>query len=172
MKKSVMLIIGLICLVGVIIVAFFGVQPQNISPVVYIETVEILDMSGNKIKTQEDGQKVLNLEFNPDLYDQNTDTYYMQYFFNVEINENDPKKVPTNESVLFSTDAANLVSIPKEPVGAARKGAFLIQEKKGVITQDNRYFICSISCKANDGSPTNPVDKITLLITYPLTSIN
>ena len=41
MKKSVILLISCICIISIVIVAFFGVSAQNISPIIYITSVEI-----------------------------------------------------------------------------------------------------------------------------------
>lgn len=156
MKKAVTLLIGLITLVMVCVVAFFGVYANNLNEIVYIQKIEICDMYGNSIGTNSQNLRVLTLEFDPDLEDDDG-VKYMQYFFTVKLNEGMDE--PTNESVLYSFASSNAyVSFAME--GAETKGAILIKEK----TTGQPYASCRITCKANDGGTVS--DSIYLFIQY------
>ncbi len=156
MKKAVTLLIGLITLVMVCVVAFFGVYADNLNEIVYIQKVEICDMYGNSISENSQGLRVLTLDFDPDLEDDDG-VEYMQYFFTVKLNEGYDE--PTNENVLYSFSSSNAyISFAME--GAETKGAILIKEK----TTTPPYAACTITCKANDGGTAR--DTIYLLIQY------
>ena len=85
MKKSVILLISCICIISIVIVAFFGVSAQNISPIIYITSVEILDMDGNEIPGNETNpdSKSFNITFNPTF--ENEGVQYMEYVFSTKI---------------------------------------------------------------------------------------
>lgn len=180
MKKSIILIISVITLISVVVVAFFGVKAANISPVVYITKIELLDMDGN-LPYDDGGEnenynynnifnKLLKLKFEPDLYDEETDTYYMQYFFNVRLNyydenndgKSDEDKVPTREDILYSVES-EYINIPTDVENAAKKGAILIKEKKESETE-KIVTMAQITCKANEGG--NASDYLTILVNY------
>ena len=167
MRKSVALIISLVVLVGACLVAFFGTIPANISPTVYIETIELLDMYGQPLETSVNGQKLLRLDFVPDLRDDENDTDYMQYFFTVNLNEG--LEPPTHESVLYIMDIQN-DPVDDMPLmapanGDYSSGAFLIKERKNIQNVSDYFLFRTITVQSNDGG--NPVtDRCLLLINY------
>ncbi len=154
MKKGVALLISLVALVAVMVVAFFGVYAANIYPRIYITSIEIRDMYGNKIEENAYGYKQLTLTFNPDLEDDDG-TKYMQYYFTTVLNEDGEE--PTRSSFLYVIDTSqDIVTFATE--GAQSKGAFLIKESSST-------FVRSVTCVSNDGGPAVS-DQIYLVILY------
>lgn len=152
MKKSVALVIGLLVVVGVALVTFFGTMPANIYPPVYIQTIELLDMYGNPIE-ETNGRKILRLEFEPDLFDEENDLEYMQYFFTVSLNKG--LEQPTNESVLYSfdekIDSADNLPLVSPANGDYSSGALLIKEKTNPQTIQDYFLAMTITVRSNDG---------------------
>lgn len=153
MKKGVLLLIAVVFVISIVVVAFFGVSAQNISPVVYITSVEILDMDGNEIPTNAYGLKTITLNFerDDDLYDSEEDVYYMQYFFTTRIQPDNA----TYENFIYYCNITDGTLTCTYPSG----GGFLIKE----YAED--YLIATITCRSNDGGPT-VYDTVYLIVIY------
>lgn len=151
-KGNIILIVG-ICIISIVIVAFFGVSAKNISPIVYMESVEILDMRGKEIEINKYGIKQLTLVFESgDEYVDEDGKHYMQYFFNTKIL---PDNATSNE-VSYYCDKNEYIEL------TSSKGAMIIKEKNTGSTRE----IMTINCKANDGGPIGVNDDIALVIDY------
>lgn len=175
MKKSVALIIALVTIVGVVLVAFFGTAAANIYPTVYISTITMKTMEGNDIEPNAAGMKILNLSFEPDLYDEENNTRYMQYFFVLEFNVG--MEPPTTSAVRYSFDTS-ATDIDGEPLiqpamGDFTTGAILIKEKKSVTQAEegtevpiqDYFFTVTINVSPRDGG-NGTGDSVLLLINY------
>ena len=166
MKKSVALIIGLLVVVGVALVTFFGTMPANIYPPVYIQTIELLDMYGNPIE-ETNGRKILRLEFEPDLFDEENNLEYMQYFFTVDLNQG--LEEPTNEDVLYvfgvQNDPADGKPLVEPANGNYSTGAILIKKRKNIVNPVDYFYSLNVTVESNDGGP-KVSDSCLLVVNY------
>ena len=103
MKKSVALVVAFIALLGIVLVASFGTNPQNIIVPVYIETITLLDMDGGPLPTNPQGDKYLTLSFEPTFVDEEG-VEYMRYAFSLEFNAGG--EPPSKEDVIFTLGQA------------------------------------------------------------------
>jgi hypothetical protein len=92
MKKSVVILIVLIYIVAVAIVSFFGLKIKVFEPIVYVESIEILNQD---IKQNSMGMKYVMLEL-----DENGEATY-QIHYRVHPDE------ATDQGVIFSYDKQN-----------------------------------------------------------------
>ena len=103
MKKSIALVVAFIALLGIVLVASFGTNPQNIIVPVYIETITLLDMDGSPLPSNPQGDKYLTLNFEPTFVDEEG-VEYMRYAFSLEFNAGG--EPPSSEDVIFTLGQA------------------------------------------------------------------
>ena len=154
MKKSVILLISCICIISIVIVAFFGVSAQNISPIIYITSVEILDMDGNEIpgNVTNPDSKSFNITFNPTF--ENEGVQYMEYVFSTKILPDNA----TNNSILYSCDSTD----GTVECLNAQGGGFVFRE---IDNPSVPFYVTRINCRSNDGGK-QVNDTILLLVDY------
>lgn len=125
MKKSVIILIGLIYITSIILVGFFGTKIGTYDVVVYAEKIEVLNKD---VKTLS-GQKILTFDFIP--YENEQDNInYIQLDWKVT-----PENA-TNIGVIFSY-ASNITHASVSPLG------IVYFKSKGSIT---------VYISADDGS--------------------
>ncbi|MCI2069424.1 MAG: hypothetical protein LKJ88_07675 [Bacilli bacterium] len=155
MKKSVVISIICLALLSIIFVAFFGVTPAGIIPTVYIQSVEIKDMSGNKItKLTAEGEKTITVKFQPTLEVESVK--YMQYFFTTKIMPEDA----TLSAIRYYCAENDFVKVENP-----KNGALLIKQMN-LATSSSPYYICNITCAADDGGLAGIEDNLKLVIDY------
>lgn len=150
MKKSVALVVAFIALLGIVLVASFGTNPQNIIVPVYIETITLLDMDGGPLPTNPQGDKYLTLSFEPTFVDEEG-VEYMRYAFSIEFNAGG--EPPSKEDVIFTLGQAAVDPSDGLPVfsfeGDDREsGIVLIKE---VSKESAIYASTTVSVSPNDG---------------------
>lgn len=70
MKKSVAILIGIIYVVSIVVVGFFGLKIKGFDTTTYVTEVTFI---GNEIEEMEDGTKYVTIEYN------NTHTYQLKW---------------------------------------------------------------------------------------------
>ena len=164
MKKSVALVVAFIALLGIVLVASFGTNPQNIIVPVYIETISLLDMDGNPLRENAAGDKFLSLSFVPTFVDEDG-VSYMRYAFSLAFNEGG--EPPSKEDVLFQLDASAVDPSDGLPVfqvegGNYESGVFLVKE---VAPEVASFASATVSVSPNDGCPGTG-DSCILLVRF------
>lgn len=151
MKKSVVLLIACICLLSVMVVAFLGVSASNISPVVYITSVEILQMDGEDLPQGNS----FRITFEPQILDEN-DNPAMQYMFSTRILPDNA----TSNSIMYSCPENPYVQFTN-PAG----GGLLVREKP-YSASSSAFTVTTITCSPNDGGRGAQTDSVFLVIDY------
>lgn len=163
MKKGVLLLIGCIVFAMTMVIAFFGVNPENITTAVYIESLAISAMDGTAIVVNPTSQvKQQKIEFEasmPYIDDEGVTHNAMQYVYNTSIS---PYEASEN-AYLYTCDLDD--SFVK--ITNASKGAFLFLEPDYEAEgKDEIYHVIDITCKANDGGPAGVKDSFMLVLHY------
>jgi hypothetical protein len=163
MKKGVLLIISCLIIAMTMLIAFFGVLPENVVPNVPITSVSISAMDGTSINVNsKTGVKQQKMEFvatGTYALEDETTTNSMEYIYNTALLPDNS----TKRDYLYSVDLND--SFVK--LTNAKAGAFIFLEPDYVKEgQDEIYHIVEISCKANDGGPGNVSDKVLLVLHY------
>lgn len=163
MKKGVILLISCVVIAMTMLIAFFGVLPENITPNVPIASLSISAMDGSSIninsKTGAKQQKIDFASTSVYLAEDGTEYNSMEYIYNTAIlPENSSKRdylyvVDLNDAFVKLTNA--------------KAGAFVFlepnYEREG---EDEIYHIITISVKANDGGPGQVGDSVLLILHY------
>lgn len=190
MKKSVGILVSAVGLLSITLVAFLGTKPAGISPIIYINKVEILDNEAHSIEAGLDPWgfygRQLTISFASDVTDTTTNTEYMYYVFDTKIAPSNA----TRRSFLYyaATDSyvsfvENPIKKDDEPVSSSSNsastnsssssaatgqsnatGKMVIRRQKDDTHQE--HFI-TIFCKADDGGPAGIEDKLDVLIKFP-----
>lgn len=163
MKKGAMLLIGCIIFAMTAVIAFFGVQPENILTPVYITAVSIEASDTSSIPYDDDlGSKFQKIEylFDGTTYQDGDKTRNaMQYGYNTAIL---PENA-TKRTYLYSVDLADQFV----KTASASKGVFLFLEPDWEATSEvELYHIVTITCIANDGGPAKIQDKVELVLHF------
>ncbi|MFA6620547.1 MAG: hypothetical protein WCS90_05420 [Bacilli bacterium] len=174
MKKIVGILISVIAVLSVVIVAFVGTQAVGIEPVIYISSVQILDMNSHGI---DPANKTLEVPFKADAVDGSGNSY-MFYVFNAII----LPETSTSRSILyycptdpyFSFVSGTAVSNSSSSSGAAttlgesqtsRSGQLLVKKMDRKDPAKPVYHVLQIHLKADDNG-TAPEDSIYFVVKY------
>lgn len=122
MKKSVIILIGIIYIMAIAIVSFFGLQMETFDETIYVEKVEFTNES---IQTTKSGLKYIVVEY--DGTDENPTVVQLEW-----------KVTPDNAS----TKSVRFVYDEDTTVGEVTNFGTVIFYKKGTIT---------VTIKTNDG---------------------
>jgi hypothetical protein len=154
MKKGTILFVFMISLISIVVVAFFGVIPSNIEPVVYISEIDIKDSSGDDISYNNSLQKKsLVLDFEAQTTDENGDQLMGYYFTRVILPENATKL----DSVAFSLTENSLITLV-----SPKSGGIAIKKKKNTTAKVIGF---TLYCTAFDGGP-GVKDSVYVVIKY------
>jgi hypothetical protein len=176
MKKIVGILISAIAILSVVMVAFVGTQAVGIEPIIYISSVQILDMDSHAIDPK---NKTLEVSFQADAVDGAGDSY-MFYVFNASIlPENSTLRSvlyycpsdpyfsfasASKENAPSSSGDSATSSTPKESQ-TSRSGQFLIKKMARKDPNKPAYHVLQIHLKADDNG-TAPEDSIYFVVKY------
>jgi hypothetical protein len=156
MKKSTILVIGLISLLAIVFVAFFGVVAEGIQPTVYITSVEIRDPKSNPYTEFDKDEKVLTLKYKPNIYDPNDGkTPAMSYYFSTYVL---PLDATNSSAYIYSCDDNDYVSFLDR-----NAGQLIIRDMEDKTVP---YQIVTVTCSANDGGPSGIKDTLRITVDY------
>ncbi|MCI1244540.1 MAG: hypothetical protein LKG11_01085 [Bacilli bacterium] len=163
MKKGPMLLIACVVFAMTTVIAFMGVQPENITNVVYIASLNILAMDGSEIAYSDNlGMKRQKVDFVPSTtYEtpKGATRRAMEYVYNTKIL---PENA-TNQSYYYTVDLNDSFVKPT----ACDKGAFLFVEPDYEAEgEDEIYHLVTIGCLANDGGPNAVKDQVELVVHF------
>ncbi len=154
MKKSVLIIIACLCILSIVFIAFFGVAPAGIIPTIYIDSVSILDSTGQEIEAEEGKDKKMTIEYETNII--RDDTEYMQYFFSTRVLPSDC----TQSLFDYSCPENQYVKVEN-----SRNGALIIKKMK-LESNTIPFFTTKITLKASDGGKAGIEDNLILTIKY------
>lgn len=155
MKKSTILVIGLISLLAIVFVGFFGVVAKGIQPTVYIESVEIRDSKANPYTNFDKDQKILTLKYKPNVYDTDGVTPAMSYYFTTYVL---PENATKSSAYIYSCTSNKYISFID-----AYSGQLLIRDLPDKTVP---YQIITVTCEANDGGPAGIEDTLRITVDY------
>lgn len=133
MKKSVIILIGVIYIMAIAVVSFFGLQMEMFNETIYVEKVECIN---EDIIVTSSGNKYINIKYSSD-----EETNVVQLEWKVTPDN------ATNKSVRFVYDE-------ESKVAEVTKFGTVIFYKKGTIT---------VTITTTDGSAKNETIKITAM---------
>jgi hypothetical protein len=164
MKKGVLLIISCLIIAMTMLIAFFGVLPENVVPNVPIISVSISAMDGTSINVNsKTGVKQQKMEFVA------TGTYTLEdetvALTRWNTSTTPPSYLTTAPNVITSIPWTSMIPSLNSPTPKPEPSSSLEPDyaKEG---QDEIYHIVEISCKANDGGPGKVSDKVLLVLHY------
>jgi hypothetical protein len=172
MKKAVAVLVAVISALTIVLVAFFGTNPVGIEPIIYIQSLEVLDMNGHSFQGAGDGVPTLEVDFQADDKDAEGKDV-MSYWFDVRI-------LPTNATsrevlfysapdpyITFAGGAADATLPEGAETGKqiSHSGALVIRSLAKSDPNVDVYHPLKIHCQADDGGPAEE-DVIYFVVKY------
>ncbi|MCQ2741745.1 MAG: hypothetical protein MJ239_00355 [Bacilli bacterium] len=166
MKKGLLIFIGVFTILAFVVVGTIGAVPQGITPVIYIQSLNIKSMFG-KDPSINPTTKVKTIEL--DYFDRDLFTeveyegeWYIAYSLQVEIL---PLNV-TNRAYEFVVPEGNgFVELNPEDIYAKTRGSLLIKHATPEMLGKRTSIKVVIACAPRDGGPAAQ-DEVTLKVNY------